>query len=122
MGSNPTLSAERINPCRVYFFLRSAGWAPTLSAERKVSAKSPDFAGAILALDLLKNGCERTRFYALVGHTSMLATPEIAQFQLGDLTFKCSTFILVLLCNWQGQHHRPEGWPERGLQQGLSKK
>jgi hypothetical protein len=23
-----------------------------------------------------------------VGHTSMFATPEIAQFQLGDLTFK----------------------------------
>jgi hypothetical protein len=28
-----------------------------------------------------------------VGHTSMLSTPEIAQFQLGDLTFKVHTLI-----------------------------
>jgi hypothetical protein len=35
------------------------------TAERKVCAKSSDFAGAIPALDLLKNRCEGTRFYAL---------------------------------------------------------
>jgi hypothetical protein len=40
-------------------FFTTVEWGPTLSAERKVSAKSPDFARAIPALDLLKTVKER---------------------------------------------------------------
>ena len=37
-------------------------WGPTLSAERKVYAESR-FRQGLLALDLLKNGCDCTGFY-----------------------------------------------------------
>jgi hypothetical protein len=44
-------------------FRGTTEWGSTLSAVRKVLAKSVDFV-SLPALDLLKNGCERTRFYA----------------------------------------------------------
>ena len=48
----------------VRIFVTTVGSNPTLSAERKVLAKSVDFYG-LPALDLLKNGCECAGFYAL---------------------------------------------------------
>jgi hypothetical protein len=65
VGSNPTLSAERT------IWTKSIGFRQSHTGSRSVEKR------------MSKNGIFRLG----VGHTSMLATPEIAQCPLGDLNY-----------------------------------
>jgi hypothetical protein len=74
----------------VLFSLPTVEWAPTLSAGRKIliAAVSQSDNGCTLSLASIACDIVLTDRGFLTG---VISTPEIAQFQLGDLTIKVHT-------------------------------
>jgi hypothetical protein len=92
-------------------YLSTVEWGPTLSAVRKVRAKSGDFAA------YGSRSVEKRMSMNDVFRCGVVSTHEIAQFQLGDLNFHHHLICLYLVLNGSPnahfsliQYHRPAIW------------